>query len=88
MKINYFECACSMAAHVIRLSYFSDDDWCSLEMHLNEHNSFFKRLIAAFKHVFKIQSCCFSDTVLDVTTATRMKETLEEFIKANDRASS
>lgn len=88
MRVNYFECSCSTAEHVIRLSYLPNDYWCFLEVYLNDHNSFIKRLVAALKHVFKVQSHCFCDTVLSVTTATKMKEALEGFIKANDRTSS
>jgi len=86
VKREHFICDCESLEHTIRFSYFEfpDDDLCLyIEMFLNKHSSFFKRLWIALKYVFLRKPSKYGDVgeyVIREETAIDMKEFIGTYL--------
>jgi len=53
--LEFFECTCHTPDHLIKFNLDKEDGDLSLYVQINHYKNFFKRLIAAFKYIFKIK---------------------------------
>lgn len=93
---EYIECACFSAEHVIRIVYYVEPktetidtyDGIYIEVQMSPHREFFKRLILAFKYLFRISlhsyESYWSGTAINVEEAKKIKTLLEKFIKDDE----
>lgn len=94
MEHKYFECDCNHPNHVLRFTWFQDE-WENrkldreiwIEIFLNHHYSWYKRVWLALKYIFKADSkSCFGDVVWNAQTVADMKEFLNQFDSPTDEA--
>jgi hypothetical protein len=56
VKNELFICECYNAEHQFILNYDEDDNTLSLQVHLRNYRSFFKRLVTGIKYIFGYKS--------------------------------
>lgn len=86
-KMNhiYFECDCSSADHIMRISHIPDEgfnDLLYVETHLR-NLPFFKRFWLAIKYIFGFKSIYgnWEEYIWNKGNVIKMKEFCEEFLK-------
>ena len=91
MEQELYVCDCGDVSHQFIISWYPDDeDWNDLlyfQVHLNQSNGFWKRLWDAIKYVFgfKCRFGAFDEILVNKHDAKRLKNSLEKFIKANEK---
>lgn len=89
MKREHFLCDCKALEHTIRFSYENyqdgedDNSYLYIEMFLNKHSSFFKRVWTALKYVFSKNPSRYGDVgeyVINEKTARDMKEFIDDYL--------
>lgn len=85
--IKYFECACHSYDHPLKLSYFKKrdkelHDYMFLCISSEVYESFWKRIVQAFKYVFRGDSFDFEEFVIvDRKEIDELIEFLDQFDK-------
>lgn len=91
MEQELYVCDCGDVSHQFIVSWYPDDeDWNDLlyfQVHLNQSNGFWRRLWDAIKYVFgfKCRFGSFDEILVNKYDAKRLKNSLEKFIKANEK---
>ena len=58
MKHKYIECECETVNHILRFTHDDNPSWPEIfvDVHLNQHYGFFKRLWYGIKYIFGFKS--------------------------------
>lgn len=85
---EYFECVCTSNEHTLRISYFDGEDFDELyvSIHLNPIWPWYKRVYHAIRYIFGYHCKYghFEEASLGPTTAKRLRDLLEKFIKEQE----
>jgi len=75
VEVDYLECRCFDCDHLLRISYDSGYNELCIETQLYQYQSFWKRLLSAFKYLFKKypKGSHWDCTVLDKEKAEKLK---------------
>jgi len=93
MQTKHFDCSCSSFHHTIRFLWFQDD-WMKerkidkdlyMDIHLNIHHPWYKRIWIAIRYIFKMEACGSHD---DVYFTFEDVKKLQEFINQFDTGES
>lgn len=73
---QYFECACFHPVHTIKVEYDSVDNCVVVSVQPKNWESFFKRVVNAFRHVFFKEDLRWDSTIIGWEDAARMSAIL------------
>lgn len=91
MKKQYIECMCHSFEHTIRMQYFLDEPVLYVETFLYVDKNIFRRIWKAIKYAVGVVSPLKSDvaqtseSLLDVRTATEMRNFINDFLISTER---
>lgn len=89
-RVEFFECECSSAEHLVRFAYFIEkdktieDDGLYFSVHLNSFDSFWERLKSATKYLFGYH-CRYGqwdEVILKRTDAEKLRDMLNTYINS------
>lgn len=84
MENNHFLiCSCKSSEHTLRFMHDKDENEIYTEVYLNQHNSFIRRLMIAFKYIFGYTSKYghFDCTILSESEARKLFYFLKKVVK-------
>lgn len=85
MENYYFECQCASFNHIFKIVHDQKDNSVWLETHLNHYLPWYKRVVAAFRFIFKMKSCYdhFDSTMLCPKDMESLTYLVDDYIEFN-----
>lgn len=86
-----FTCECGSLDHMFSVMFYKGDDELFLSPYLKRTYGFFRRLVIAFRYLFKMENrfgSQFDEIILHKDKATELRDLLNEFIDEQEKKSS
>jgi len=89
MKHEYVECKCGTVEHVLRFTWDPDPDWDEIcvDVHLQYHYGFFKRLWYGIKYIlgFKSRYGQFDEAILSYEEVEKLRDICNKWLETHQK---